>query len=174
MISLRTLSDNPFAGTNQGFIFRFLRNFINSTQWTEICAKQFTEQNNRYYKSNSGKYLHATHLAWKRIMRNIMRQCLKPSERAICLRIMIHSGNSGKKCYKQDKYTPLQGISLPIFQLFHRHNILKIIPFFHHFHSGLFQETPFAEIIGQAYEDAAAEIVPVSILHIFGGCDVGE
>lgn len=30
--------------------------------------------------------------------------------------------------------------------------LLKIIPFFHHFHPGLFQETPFAEIVGQAYE----------------------
>ena len=50
--------------------------------------------------------------------------------------------------------------------------LLKIIPFFHHFHPGLFQETPFAEIVGQAYENAAAGIVLVSVLHIFGGCDV--
>ena len=52
--------------------------------------------------------------------------------------------------------------------------LLKIIPFFHHFHPGLFQETPFAEIVGQAYENAAAGIVLVSVLHIFGGCDVRE
>ncbi len=51
---------------------------------------------------------------------------------------------------------------------------LKITLFFQRFHSGLFHEIPRAEIIGKTNENAAAEIVPVSVFHIFGGCNVRE